>query len=206
MNFIYVIKCKHTGDEYVGSTKQSLSKRLAQHRTDYKKYENNETGFKPVFLIISKGNYNIDLLEKVMDDDVDKTIKYYTDKYNLDSCKQSINHLSSWYSVDKYNSERFITSSEINNMEKEFIKKLLHHTGHLSKKERMEIQKRNEEREQEMKRKEDEIKLILQERNNILQQRIDILERTNQRRGERIQELSQLIRNQPAPIELNIQQ
>ena len=64
---IYRIVCNITGKIYVGSTIQSLSCRLTEHRSQYKKFKEGETVKKKYvtsFQIIEQGNYEIVLIEK----------------------------------------------------------------------------------------------------------------------------------------------
>ena len=64
---VYKIVCNITGDIYIGSTTQVLSKRLAQHREKYKGYSNGQLSKKATtsFSIIERGNYDIVLIENV---------------------------------------------------------------------------------------------------------------------------------------------
>ena len=62
---IYRIVCNSTGKVYIGSTTQSLSKRLSSHRLDYKKCLNGKYQFITSFEIIKENNYEIILIENV---------------------------------------------------------------------------------------------------------------------------------------------
>jgi hypothetical protein len=60
---IYEIVCNETGERYIGSTVvKTLATRLAQHKSDVKKQKTNPCMSKH---IIGRGNYYINLLEKV---------------------------------------------------------------------------------------------------------------------------------------------
>ena len=60
---VYKIVCNVTGLVYIGSTIQKLSKRLSNHRCDYKKYLNNKHSYVSSFKIIENDNNNIFLIE-----------------------------------------------------------------------------------------------------------------------------------------------
>ena len=62
---IYKIICNATNEMYIGSTTQALSKRLAEHVRDYKRYLNKKHNYVSSFLIIERGNYSIVLIEEV---------------------------------------------------------------------------------------------------------------------------------------------
>lgn len=62
---IYRIVCNVTGKQYVGSTTQSLAKRLACHRADYKRYQKGEYHSLTSFEVLEGGNFSIVLLEEV---------------------------------------------------------------------------------------------------------------------------------------------
>ncbi len=62
---IYKIVCNTTNECYIGSTTQTLCKRLATHVQDYKKYLKSNHGFVTSYPILERGNYNIILLEEV---------------------------------------------------------------------------------------------------------------------------------------------
>ncbi len=62
---IYKIVCNITQECYVGSTTQPLSKRLAQHVTDYKRYLLGKDLGTSSYPILERGNYDIVLLEEV---------------------------------------------------------------------------------------------------------------------------------------------
>jgi len=61
---IYRIVCNETGLCYIGSTTQSLSKRLSRHKSSYKLFLQGKYGKLASFPIIEKGNCEIILLEE----------------------------------------------------------------------------------------------------------------------------------------------
>ena len=63
---IYKITCNVTGLTYYGSTVNSLSKRMGQHRSDFKKNRGNSCNSK---LVLAAGNYDYCLVEKFPCDD-----------------------------------------------------------------------------------------------------------------------------------------
>ena len=65
---IYKIVCNITGDVYYGSTTQALSKRLGEHRSNYKSWLKGKTRKMTSFQIIARGDYDICLVEKVVCD------------------------------------------------------------------------------------------------------------------------------------------
>jgi hypothetical protein len=60
---IYKIVCNITGLVYIGSTTQTLSQRLQDHKKNYKQYLNEKFDFVSSFIIIENNNYNIILIE-----------------------------------------------------------------------------------------------------------------------------------------------
>jgi len=63
---VYEIVCNITGERYIGSTTQALSKRLAEHRSNFKRYHEFKKGdFYTSFEIICRGAYAIILREEV---------------------------------------------------------------------------------------------------------------------------------------------
>jgi len=60
---IYKIVCDTTGLVYIGSTVETLSKRLTKHRHKYKIYLKSNTNFVTSFDIIKNNNYNIILIK-----------------------------------------------------------------------------------------------------------------------------------------------
>jgi hypothetical protein len=64
VNF-YKIVCNNSGLIYVGSTIQSIERRLKQHEYNYRYYLENKNCFITSFLIIEKNNYTIHLINSV---------------------------------------------------------------------------------------------------------------------------------------------
>ena len=62
---IYCIECNITGKKYIGSTCKTLSQRLKQHESDYKRYLNDKYSYVTSFDILQLDDYTISLLEKV---------------------------------------------------------------------------------------------------------------------------------------------
>ena len=62
-SLIYTIRSHQTNKYYIGSTIQSLSKRLTGHRSNYKKYlTNNDNEYASSFEILKYSDYYIELL------------------------------------------------------------------------------------------------------------------------------------------------
>jgi hypothetical protein len=62
---IYKIVCNVTGLIYVGSTCKLLCQRIAQHRTNYKRYLEGKFNYITSFKILENGDYNIILIEEL---------------------------------------------------------------------------------------------------------------------------------------------
>ena len=60
---IYIIVCNITGLIYIGSTSQTLTQRLQDHKMKYKKYFNKKPTYISSFKILENNNYNIILIE-----------------------------------------------------------------------------------------------------------------------------------------------
>ena len=62
---IYKIKCRITGEVYIGSTCQSLAVRMTKHRSDVKLLDTGKKTKKCTsYDIIKRGNYEVTILEK----------------------------------------------------------------------------------------------------------------------------------------------
>ena len=72
---IYKIVCNLTKECYVGSTTQPLSKRLAGHVNEYKRYSLGKSVATSSFPILERGNYDIVLLEEVKCDNKEQLHK-----------------------------------------------------------------------------------------------------------------------------------
>ena len=68
---IYKITCNITGLTYYGSTTQPISKRMGQHRSDFKK-----NGLCKSKLMLAGGNYDYCLVEKCPCDDKSELHKF----------------------------------------------------------------------------------------------------------------------------------
>ena len=53
----------HPEDIYIGSTTQSLAKRIGEHRGKYKQYKNGKTNYTTSFKILEYGDARIELIE-----------------------------------------------------------------------------------------------------------------------------------------------
>ena len=83
---IYRIVCNNTGDQYIGSTCCTLSQRLSQHKSEYKKYLNgNKKHIVTSFQIIEKNNYEIVLIEYV--NCSDKNELHQRERYYIENNK-----------------------------------------------------------------------------------------------------------------------
>jgi hypothetical protein len=61
---IYVLRSPNTDLVYLGSTTQTLSQRMAKHRSDFKRYRDGiKTDFRTSFYIFESGDAYIELLE-----------------------------------------------------------------------------------------------------------------------------------------------
>ena len=89
---IYRIVCNETGEQYIGSTTQSLSQRLSEHKSKYKRYLNKIQHYTTSFEIIKKNNYDIILIEELKDcqnkDQLHKRERYYIE--NMDCVNKCI--------------------------------------------------------------------------------------------------------------------
>ena len=61
---IYRIICDNTNEMYIGSTCQSLSKRLAKHVSHLKLWKKGKSRFISSFPLLERGNYKIVLIEE----------------------------------------------------------------------------------------------------------------------------------------------
>lgn len=60
---IYCIRCLTTGLVYIGSTTQSLKRRLKEHRNDYKRWKKDGKRYRLLAKCIENGNYIMELIE-----------------------------------------------------------------------------------------------------------------------------------------------
>ena len=63
--FIYAIRSPQTNDVYYGSTKNSLNTRLIEHRSNYKRWMNDDYHYVSSFAIIEYDDAYIELVEEV---------------------------------------------------------------------------------------------------------------------------------------------
>jgi hypothetical protein len=64
--YIYIIRSHQTTDVYYGSTKQRLSQRMTEHRSQYKRYINGEVSyFRSVNHILKYNDAYIELIEEI---------------------------------------------------------------------------------------------------------------------------------------------
>jgi hypothetical protein len=60
---IYKIECNETGQVYYGSTTRKLCDRVAQHRSQYRRWIEGKSSNVNSFIIIGRGNYSYSLVE-----------------------------------------------------------------------------------------------------------------------------------------------
>lgn len=65
LGFIYIIRSQQTDDVYYGSTINNLNTRLIEHRSNYKRWLNDEYHFVSSFAIIGYEDAYIELVEEV---------------------------------------------------------------------------------------------------------------------------------------------
>ena len=81
MGIVYWIHCNETGENYIGSTTQSLGKRICDHRSHA---VNSGGGARP---ILERKNYNVSILE----DNIEKDILKVREQFYMDCCDNLIN-------------------------------------------------------------------------------------------------------------------
>jgi len=64
---IYRLVCNETGKCYYGSTTRSLGRRLANHKSEYKRWQEDKKYYITSFDVIAGGDYNIELVEECSD-------------------------------------------------------------------------------------------------------------------------------------------
>ena len=89
MGIIYFIKCKDTGEVYIGSTKRKLNRRMSYHKCHRNNCKSKE--------IIERGNYHYDTLE-VVEDDKDILIR---ENYYIKTMKNCINEIKAYQSPEE---------------------------------------------------------------------------------------------------------
>ena len=93
---IYKITCNDTNECYVGSTTQSLSTRISNHRTHAKEYKNGIKTHRPASIdIIERNNYKTEILEAVNFGEDKKQLLWkereWMEKLNSINTKRAIN-------------------------------------------------------------------------------------------------------------------
>ena len=103
---VYEIVCRKTGERYIGSTSQPLSKRLAVHRM--------MTGGISSKPIIERGDYYINLLEDYPCDNREQLLKKEREWYDKGNCintrrplltpveKQRLEYFANYRNTDEY--------------------------------------------------------------------------------------------------------
>lgn len=87
---IYQIRCNVTGDCYIGSTCQTLSRRLTAHCKDYKRWQKGLTDGKCISSdILERNDYNITLLQAFPCDN--KSELLWRERYYQEDTVQCIN-------------------------------------------------------------------------------------------------------------------
>lgn len=62
---IYIIRAPDTEEVYIGSTTQSIERRLVKHRCDYKRWRDGKSGYMTSFELIQYEECHIELLDEV---------------------------------------------------------------------------------------------------------------------------------------------
>jgi hypothetical protein len=84
MGIIYELLCLQTNRRYIGSTKLSKEERLKRHERHYKSYLNSKHNYISAWDILENGNYVINELENVEDDNMLKEREQYY--YEINEC------------------------------------------------------------------------------------------------------------------------
>ena len=96
---IYRIICNNTGNMYIGSTCCTLSRRLAQHKTEYNKGRKRAS-----YDIIKEGNYQIVLIENVPCNNKEELLRkerYYIENMNCVNKKVPLRTKNEYYEDNK---------------------------------------------------------------------------------------------------------
>lgn len=94
----------HPGEIYIGSTTQSLARRMVGHRTKYKQYLNGKCNYTTSFKIIEYGDAKIELIEKVECKDKEELTAsegYYIRTLNCVNKKIEGRTKKEWYQDNK---------------------------------------------------------------------------------------------------------
>ena len=76
--YVYCIHCNITGDNYVGSTRNTINIRMRSHKCKANKCQSKH--------ILARGDYTVEVLEVVFDNDLIMREKYY-----MNNTEQTIN-------------------------------------------------------------------------------------------------------------------
>ena len=80
---VYRIICNETGLQYIGSTCKTLSARLSEHKSDYKRYLDGRKNYVTSYKILENDNFDIVLLENLVNckskDELHQKERYYID-------------------------------------------------------------------------------------------------------------------------------
>ena len=119
---IYAIKCRKTGRTYIGSTcEPTLAKRLAQHVSDFKNW-NEEKGRATSFDIIKDGDYYIVLLESYPCNSRDELRMCEQKHIDLCECVNKIRAFQSKEEKKKYDNQ-YCVEYNIKNQEQISMRK-----------------------------------------------------------------------------------
>lgn len=87
---IYQLRCNVTGDCYIGSTVQTLSQRMWEHVSDFKRWQNNNHKHKcSSSQIIERGDYEITLMQAFPCNN--KSELHWRERYYQENTRQCIN-------------------------------------------------------------------------------------------------------------------
>ena len=104
---IYKIVCNTTGLIYIGSTCEPiLARRLAKHRTDYKRYFDGKSNYITSFKILENNNYEIILIENVICESKDELHK--KERFHIESYECVNKHIPGRTHTEYYNENKEI--------------------------------------------------------------------------------------------------
>lgn len=107
---IYRLVCNITNKNYYGSTIQLLSKRLYEHKRDYKRYLNNNKNYITSFEIIKGDNFEIILVELFNCScklELEKRERYYIENNECINKNIPTRSLKEWYDDNKDNMKEY---------------------------------------------------------------------------------------------------
>ena len=132
---IYRIVCNTTDETYIGSTVQTLSRRLATHNGDYRRWKRKKRRYISSFTILERENYQIVLLEAYPCNNKEELCfreRFYIEKYPqclnrirrpITTSEEQHERFDNWYENNK--PELLIKIKEYRNANKEFYKEYL---------------------------------------------------------------------------------